>query len=327
MKIAIASGKGGTGKTTVATNLACLAAKAGLATAYLDCDTEAPNGHLFLRPDVHSRQEVARMIPKVDTERCTGCGLCSELCQFNAIALLGRGAVVFPDLCHGCGGCRWVCPVQAITEHTHNIGVVEAGVCGGLRFVQGRLTVGEASSPPLIKAVKKAAPSVDLAIFDAPPGTACPMVVTVLESDFVILVTEPTPFGLHDLQLAIQVLNTLKLKGGVVINRAQGKMQEARELCERAHMPILAEIPDMMAVAEAYSKGHLAIDAVPELRGIFAQLLLDLIPMIRIGFLSKNVQVSLEQTIKSYSRHAPAGTMHSCASFLRDGESPASNHE
>lgn len=311
MRIAIASGKGGTGKTTVATHLASIAMEVGLRTAYLDCDTEAPNGHLFLHPVIHGVQKVSRMIPKVDEARCTGCGLCGELCQFNGIALLGDHAVVFPDLCHSCGGCRWVCPSQAISEYAHDIGVVESGMCGELQFVQGRLAVGEASSPPLIKAVKKAAPSVDLAILDAPPGTACPMVVTVFENDFVILVTEPTPFGLHDLHLAIQVLKALKLRGGVVINRAQGDMQESRDLCEKAQMPILAEIPDMMAVAEAYSKGQLAIEKVPALRGIFARLLLSLLPMMGSSNLPKTIQARLEQIVKASSGHAPAGDMHS----------------
>lgn len=273
MKITMASGKGGTGKTTVATNLAWIASQNGLATAYLDCDTEAPNGHLFLKPSIQERREVTRPVPQVDSKFCIHCGQCSEICQFNAIVGLGQKVVVFPELCHGCGGCLLVCPSGAITEVPRPIGSLESGVSGTLQFIQGRLTIGENSSPPLIRAVKQAAPRAELLIFDAPPGTSCPMIETVRESDFVVLVTESTPFGLHDLRLAAQLVKLMKIECGVVINRALPGASETRQFCHQARIPILAEIPEILAIAEAYSDGKLAVEAVPGLRRAFTQLL------------------------------------------------------
>lgn len=273
MKITIASGKGGTGKTTVATNLAWVASQNGLATAYLDCDTEAPNGHLFLRPAIQNRREVTRSVPQVDSQLCIHCGQCSEVCQFSAIVGLGQKVLVFPELCHGCGGCQWVCPSGAITEVPRGVGILESGVSGTLQFLQGRLNIGETSSPPVIRAAKQAAPRAELLIFDAPPGTSCPMIETVRGSDFVVLVTEPTPFGLHDLRLAVQVVKLLKINYGVVINRALPGASEIRQFCQQSQIRILAEIPDILAIAEAYSEGKLAVEAVPGLRRSLTQLL------------------------------------------------------
>jgi MinD superfamily P-loop ATPase len=301
MKVAIASGKGGTGKTTVATNLAWLASQSGLATAYLDCDTEAPNGHLFLRPVIEQQWEVVRMIPQVDMARCTVCGQCGEICQFSAIVCLGQKVLIFPELCHSCGGCQWVCPTNAITEGARAVGVVETGHSGALRFVQGRLNVGEASSPPVIRAVKQAAPAADLLLYDAPPGTACPMIETVRGADFVLLVTEPTPFGLHDLRLAWQVVRSLKMNCGAVINRALVGATETRQFCLQARIPILAEIPDVMAIAEAYAEGKLAVEAVPGLRRMFAQLLLDLSAAVQTRAFPEAMRRTLHEII-----HPPA---------------------
>lgn len=276
MKIVVASGKGGTGKTTVATNLARLASEAGLTTAYLDCDVEAPNGHLFLAPEIEDRQEISRLVPEVQAPDCTLCGLCGDICEFNAIVCLGQKVLVFPELCHSCGGCKLVCPENAILERAHPMGIVETGRSGRLRIVQGRLHVGEASSPPVIRAVKQSAPPAELLICDAPPGTACPMIETTRGSDFVLLVTEPTPFGLHDLKLAWNVIKSSRMNCGVVINRALAGATETRRFCQQSRIPILAEIPDILAVAEAYSEGRLAIEAVPGMRRSFAHLLLEL---------------------------------------------------
>ena len=220
MQIAIASGKGGTGKTTVATNLAYVASRNGQSVAYLDCDVEEPNGHIFLKPEITDRKPVGSLIPQVDAEKCTLCGECGEICQYSAIVRVGEKVLVYPELCHGCGGCSLVCPADAITEVSREIGVLETGRAGAIQFAQGLLNVGEAMSPPVIRAVKSTAFQADLTIVDAPPGTSCPVIEAVRGADFVILVTEPTPFGFHDLKLAVEMVRVLKLPFGVVINRA-----------------------------------------------------------------------------------------------------------
>ena len=217
----MASGKGGTGKTTVATNLATTLARRGESVAYVDCDVEAPNGHLFLKPALTRETAVYRLVPRVDPARCLHCGACAEMCRFNAIICLADRTLVYDELCHSCGGCALVCPAGAITEEPHPVGVIKTGAAGAVQFVSGTLNVGEASSPPVIRAAKQAAPSADWTILDAPPGTACPMIETVRDCDYVLLVTEPTPFGLHDLRLALDVAQTLNRSCGVVVNRAQ----------------------------------------------------------------------------------------------------------
>ena len=269
VRIAIASGKGGTGKTTVAVNLAVTLARNGHAVAYVDCDVEAPNGHLFLRPVVDSETPVGRLVPRVDHDRCLLCGECARSCRFNAIVCLPGRVLVYDDLCHSCGGCVLACPRGAITEVSRPLGVVKTGAAGAVRFVSGTLGVGEATSPPVIRAAKAAAPAVEWTIFDAPPGTACPMIETVRDCDFVLLVTEPTPFGLHDLRLALEVTDELGLRRGVVVNRSGHGAGETRELCLRRGVPILAEIPDSPVVARAYARGELAVDSVPGFQRLF----------------------------------------------------------
>src|ERR1035437_3715072 len=273
MKLALVSGKGGTGKTTIATNLTVTLARRGQTVAYVDCDVKAPNGHLFLRPDIARENPVGRLVPRVDQERCLHCGDCARICRFNAILCLPERMLVYDELCHRCGGCALVCPAQAITEASHPMGVVKTGAAGKVQFVSGTLNVGEAASPPVIRAAKQAAPPVDWTILDAPPGTACPLIETVRGCDYVVLVTEPTPFGLHDLWLALEVAKGLKLRCGVVVNRAQPRMTETRELCESARVPILAEIPDALDIARAYSQGQLAVEVVPGVQRTFDQLL------------------------------------------------------
>ena len=273
MKIAIASGKGGTGKTTVATNLAYVASRNGRSVAYLDCDVEEPNGHIFLKPEIIDRRRVGSPIPEVNQEECTGCGKCGEICQYSAVVCIGQKVLVYPELCHGCGGCLLICPAGAITEVTRETGRVETGRSGPIEFVQGLLDVGEAVSPPVIKAVKAAAPEVDLVILDAPPGTSCPVIESIRGSDFVILVTEPTPFGLNDLKLAVDMVRAVQLPFGVVINRADLGNDETMSFCRRNQIPILEEIPDDRKVAEAYSRGVMAAETMDEYRSLFARLL------------------------------------------------------
>jgi MinD superfamily P-loop ATPase len=269
----VASGKGGTGKTTVATSLAFTASAAGRSVAYLDCDVEEPNGHLFLKPQITSGRPVHRPVPRVDEEKCTYCGLCGDICQYSAIVCLSQKILVFPEMCHGCGGCHLVCPEDAIVEVPREIGLLQTGRAGAIQFVQGVLKVGEAMSPPLIRAVKAAAPDADLIIADAPPGTSCSVIESVRDSDFVLLVTEPTPFGLNDLKLAVEMTRALKLPFGVVLNRAGLGDQEVYLYCRWERIRILAEIPDDRRVAESYSRGELMCEALPEFAESFAGLL------------------------------------------------------
>lgn len=272
MKLAIASGKGGTGKTTVATNLAVTLAGLGQTVTYVDCDAEAPNGHLFLNPTVREERRADRLVPQLNPELCTHCGACAEFCQFNAIVALPARTLIYDELCHSCGGCARICPSGAITETTQPMGVVRLGAAGPVQFVSGTLNVGVATSPPVIRVAKQAASPADWTILDAPPGTSCPMIETVRDCDYLVLVTEPTPFGLHDLALALEVAQSLAVPCGVVINRAQPGETATQTLCAASGVPILAEIPDEVAVAKAYSRGQLACEALPVLREAFVAL-------------------------------------------------------
>jgi len=269
MKVVIASGKGGTGKTTVAVNLA--AVTEGPVT-YVDCDVEEPNGHIFLKPTIETTKAVGIPVPVVDKEKCTGCGRCAEVCRYNAIACIKDTVLVFAELCHGCGGCTFACPVHAISEADHVIGVVERGRANGIAFIQGRLNVGVAMSPPLIRAAKRALAPDGTVIIDAPPGTSCPVIAAVRGSDFVVLVTEPTPFGLHDLTLAVETIRQIAIPFGVVINRCDAGDARVHAYCASEGIPILLEIPEDRRIAEAYSRGRILVDAMPELRSLFVAL-------------------------------------------------------
>lgn len=273
MKIAIASGKGGTGKTTVATNLAYMAAQDGRTVAYLDCDVEEPNGHIFLQPEIEVERPIEKLVPEVDSARCTHCGRCAQACRYGAIASLPKETMVFAELCHSCGGCVLACPADAIHEKPRPIGQLRVGRSGAIRFLEGVLNVGEAMSPPAIRAVKSAALTADLMILDAPPGTSCPVIETVRGCDRVLLVTEPTPFGLYDLTLAVEMVRAMKVSFAVVINRADAGDDRVREYCDGNRISVLAEIPDDRAVAEAYSRGQIICQAVPMLRNRIAALL------------------------------------------------------
>ena len=250
----------------MATNLALVASSNGHQVAYLDCDVEEPNGHIFLPPENTVTRSIDKRVPQVDADRCTHCGDCNEICQYNAIVSVGGPPIVFSDLCHACGGCALVCPTEAIREVAQPIGRLRIGNAGAVRFLDGTLDVGQHMGPPAIHAVKQAAPEADLRIIDAPPGTSCPVVEAVRGSDLVVLVTEPTPFGLHDLKLAVEMVRTLKLPLGVVINRAGLDGDALRTYCRRVRIPVLGELPDDRAVAVAYSRGQLACEVVPGYR-------------------------------------------------------------
>jgi len=269
MKVAIASGKGGTGKTTVAVNLArVLDAPVQL----LDCDVEEPNVHLFLRGQVIEEKEVTIPVPVVDESRCDACGECSRFCEYHALVSFGTKPLFFPEMCHGCGGCTRVCPRQAITEQGRRIGVVETTQSGSIMLHTGRLDVGVAMAPPLIRAVKSRRKNELPAILDAPPGTSCPVIATLRDADAVVLVTEPTPFGLNDLKLAVDVVRELGIPFGVVINRVGAGDDRVHRFCQEQSVPVVLEIPDDRRIAEAYSRGELAVEALPEYREHFLRL-------------------------------------------------------
>jgi MinD superfamily P-loop ATPase len=272
MKIAIASGKGGTGKTTIATNLACSIARTGRTAQYLDCDVEEPNGHIFLKPDIEEIQNVTIGVPEVDTELCDGCGKCGELCQYSAIICLKGTVMTFEQLCHSCGGCMAVCPQSAIKEKQRKIGIAEFGRANEVLYGAGKLDIGAIQSPALIKHVKERASDSDAVIIDAPPGTSCPVIEAVKGADFVLLVTEPTPFGLNDLQLAVEMVRELKLPFAVAINRCDIGDDRVVRYCQQEDIEILLEIPNDRLIAEAYSQGIKIIDALPGYEEKFVQL-------------------------------------------------------
>jgi len=296
MIVSVASGKGGTGKTTVAVNLALSLERA----LFIDCDVEEPNAHIFLKPELQRKEAAFVLIPEVDPDLCTHCGTCSEVCAFNAIAVLRGGdqggtVLVFPHLCHSCGACALLCPQHAIREVEKPIGVIEEGDAGNVRFVHGKLTVGEIMSPPLIRQVKdwilplyresrsKQASSNNeyqkqvAVIIDAPPGNACPVIAAIRGSDFCILVTEPTPFGLYDLKLAVQVMQGLSIPFGVVINRDGVGDHEVDEFCARSNIPIMMRIPMRRDIAERYASGLPIVDVDARLREDFRALYQDVV--------------------------------------------------
>jgi MinD superfamily P-loop ATPase len=269
MILAIASGKGGTGKTTVSVNLARVF---GPDVRLLDCDVEEPNDHLFLKGTRREEETVTIPVPQVDESLCDGCGECGRFCEYHAIVSFGATALVFPEMCHGCGGCAKVCPRKAIRERGQRIGVVETMESGNVTLIQGRLDVGVAMSPPLIHAVKARLRKGASAILDAPPGTSCPVIATLRGTDFVVLVTEPTPFGLHDLKLAVEMIRELRIPFGVVINRVGIGDDRVHVFCGNEGIPILLEIPDDRRIAEAYSRGELIVEALPEYLAHFERL-------------------------------------------------------
>jgi MinD superfamily P-loop ATPase len=261
MRISIASGKGGTGKTTIATNLAL---SIGSNVQLLDCDVEEPNAHLFINPVFDETDTVFTPVPDVNEKKCTYCGKCAEICQFKAIAVLKKTVLVFNELCHGCGGCMEVCPEGAITEKGRELGVIQKGHRNGIEFIHGKLRLGEAMSPPLIKKVREHEIPGKVTIIDAPPGTSCPVIASMKDTDFVLLVTEPTPFGLYDLKLAVGAVDILDIPRGLVINRSDLGNNQVKEYADKMSLPILMEIPFDRRIAEAYSRGEPLVDEIPE---------------------------------------------------------------
>jgi MinD superfamily P-loop ATPase len=253
MIISIASGKGGTGKTTIAVNLA-LSLPQGTAQL-IDCDVEEPNSHLFLSPTITQVTSVGIPVPRINESKCTYCGKCAQVCEYHAIAVILKNVLVFDELCHGCGACPYLCPEKAIFEVEREIGIVQEGNANGINFINGVLNIGEPMASPLIRRVKQKVQKERMVVLDAPPGTACPVIESVKGSDFCLLVTEPTPFGLHDLELAVGMLEKLGIPKGVVVNKADIGDRGVWDYCTMKNIPILMEIPLDRKIAESYSKG------------------------------------------------------------------------
>jgi MinD superfamily P-loop ATPase len=272
MIVAVASGKGGTGKTTVAVNMALSIENIQL----LDCDVEEPNVHLLLNPKINEVRPVYGLTPQVNEEICDHCGECAKFCEYNALFVGSDKVLVFPELCHGCGGCIIICPKQAISEKRRQIGTVKIGTAANTEVVYGELEVGEPMPVPVIKEVKKHVDKRKTVIIDSPPGASCPVIESVYQSDYCILVAEPTPFGLHDLEITVQVLEEIKIPFGVIVNRAGIGDKKIYDYCEERAIPILLEIPFERRIAELYSRGIPFTLEMPEWKESFQQLLNDI---------------------------------------------------
>jgi MinD superfamily P-loop ATPase len=271
IRIAVASGKGGTGKTTIATSLALSINSPDV--LFMDCDVEGPNAHFYLEPDIQQREEVGILLPQIDESRCTYCRRCAEVCQFHAIVVIGSQTLILPELCHGCGSCTLVCPENAISEKLDVMGVLEIGPSlSGFPFARGVMNVGEPMAVPVIRQLKKWATNEvqnGAIIIDTPPGTSCPVVESLKDVDFVLLVTEPTPFGLHDLKLAFQMVEELGMPSGVVINRDGIGNSPIEEFCSEHGLPILMRIPFSRQFAEVLAQGQPLVNAFPEYQPVF----------------------------------------------------------
>jgi len=276
MKIAIASGKGGTGKTTLATNLAHLLSQK-FPVVLADLDVEEPNSGFFIKGEKIQEKKVFRMIPEWDQDKCVLCGNCQRVCKFNAVIKLGEEILVFNQLCHGCYACSELCPQNALPMTSYEVGKITEFRQNDLHFLEGRLNVGEEQAVPVIKetinfAEKKFAPGI-LRIFDAPPGTSCPVIEATKDVDYIILITEPTPFGLYDLKLAVEVMRELKKDFGIVINRHGIGNNDVIRYCKDERIPLIGKIPNMKTAAETYAKGGLLSETIPEIRNALEKII------------------------------------------------------
>ncbi len=271
MILSIASGKGGTGKTLITTSLAVSLSKRE-SVQVLDCDVEEPNARIFLRPEINSSETVSVTVPELDKEKCDYCGLCARICAYNAIAAAPQAVLIFPELCHSCGACSYLCPTGALVEKERGIGEIAVGSRDGIDFVEGRLAVGEVLAVPVIKKVRGLADKQSLVLIDAPPGTSCPVIESVKGSDFCLLVTEPTPFGLNDLTLTVGMATELGVPCGVIINRAGSDDQLIEDYCRNEAIPVLLKIPLERQIAALYSRGVTLAEGMPEWQPKFISL-------------------------------------------------------
>jgi len=267
MIISVASGKGGTGKTTVATNIALSIGKC----QFIDCDVEEPNANIFLKTKIESSKNISVTFPNINKSLCNFCGKCSDFCAYNAIAVVPEDILIFPELCHSCGGCELVCPKNAIKWHKRAIGKVEHGITKDIDFYHGFLNVGEMQAVPVIKTLKQKIEKNNNVIIDAPPGTSCPVIESIIGSDYCILVTEPTPFGFHDLKLAVDVVRYLYIPFGVIINRDGIGDNKVENFCKTEDIDILLKIPERKMIAHLYSKGFALVRKSYEWHEMFGQ--------------------------------------------------------
>ncbi len=284
MIISVASGKGGTGKTTIATNLAF---SLNQELQLFDCDVEEPNAHLFLNPKINKKESVIAAVPHIDLEKCTFCRKCMDICRYGAIAVLKKDVMIFENLCHSCGGCWEVCPENAVVEKDRSLGEIEHGVIDHISFIHGRLDIGQVMVPPIIKKVRTFTNSEGVTIIDAPPGTSCPAIAAMNGADFVLLVTEPTPFGLHDLTLAVETVKILGIPHGLVINRSGIGNNDVKRYAEKENLPILMEIPFDKKIARIYSNGQLIVNELTEYREKFQKLFKKILQVVDNGGSSK----------------------------------------
>ncbi|MCM2284481.1 MAG: ATP-binding protein [Desulfobacula sp.] len=277
MIISVASGKGGTGKTTVSTNLAL---SIGQGVQLFDCDVEEPNAHLFLHPSIHKIEPVIAPVPKIDLEKCSFCKKCMDICRFGALAVLKKNVLVFENLCHSCGGCFEICPEHAVLEKERSLGDIEHGTVNGISFIDGRLAIGQVMVPPIIKKIRSYTDPNMITLIDAPPGTSCPVIAAMNKADFILLVTEPTPFGLHDLKLAVETVKILGIPCGLVINRVGIGNDAVNQYAKKENIPVLMEIPFDKKIAQIYSRGEMIVDKIPEYKDKFLDLFKKIVALV-----------------------------------------------
>ncbi len=273
MNIAVASGKGGAGKTTISLSLAVYLAEKGKRVTVIDCDVEEPNVNLFLKSPIRDQEKIRVPVPSVNGSACNGCGSCEDICAFNAIVLIGGRPLVLADLCHSCGGCVRICPSGAISEAARDIGIIESGAVNGINYSGGRLNVGEHMSPPLIREVRKKHQDAEMIVTDCPPGASCPVIASVRGADFLLLAAEPTPFGLNDLRLAVDMARAMRLRFGVVINRDGIGNHDLERWCVSSGVEVLARIPESRRIAEEYSRGDCVSFMLRNFSGEIARIL------------------------------------------------------